>query len=695
MTAWYVDHGCTLYPTAYMAAPSSAASLPQEGDGLASGTGATPAVASASMDFTSATAAAGATIAIMGAALTCVASGASTTQFNAGSGATLAANLATAINAATALPTTTTGGIAPYLKAVVWATSSGAVLTVYSRIASAGLNQSSNASNTITCGTLANWTSAPANSNFSGGVSGPWSMFFNPTALAAAVNASVSGAGSYGAFVGAVMGLPVGGDVINVRTARASADIVIPLASAATLTVTGRTAGSATAYLQYKFDYGVVWSDGASSGVFTLQKSAGNFAAIINFRGYTKFTGVCRNGLTVQNGGNSNALVQYSYTDSAGYTVTINAPSVYGTTHCIFENIETSDPGSGSYTGSELIFTNGNFGPADYSKPTVFRGCKFGHMARSASSLFGVNGNFGLAVEASDCLMAYGAATQYTAAILTSVTAGVAHAVKLVRPKFTGGGGGHHKLLVLTAASMTLPVQLIVEDPVDMGQFIASDSAASVCGQVAGAPSASINNGELPGILQTISSSTGLREFLIDTSRQLLEWRNAGFPTSGLSLLPDGTPYSVRFNVAPTGVGAGLVTADTPQRAMRQVITNSLGAGNRVLTLRLLLDASYGGSSYTPSGTEWWIEGQYTSSTGGAVVLFSTQGTAPATDTQAWSGLTFAPFAGASRSYSRWKIPVTLIGVAAGSDIVLRLVCAKQGSAMNEWCFIDPQPVLA
>ena len=140
MASWYIDHGCTLYPTTYMSVPVGAGSFPQEGDGEANGLGTTPAVSVATMNFSAATAAAGATIVIMGATLTCVASGAVANQFNAGTGTTLAANIATSINAATANPTTTTGGIAtPHLKGLVWASAASGVLTVYSRIASAKL----------------------------------------------------------------------------------------------------------------------------------------------------------------------------------------------------------------------------------------------------------------------------------------------------------------------------------------------------------------------------------------------------------------------------------------------------------------------------------------------------------------------------------------------------------------------------
>ena len=165
MSAWHIDHGCVLYPSAYMSVPASAASLPQEGDGLTNGLGATPTVAVATMDFAGSTAVSGASFAVHGATLTCVTSGATPTQFNAGAMATLAANLAAAINAATALPTTSTGGISPYLKALVWASASGAVLTVYTRIASSLLNTASNASATLACGTLGSWTSPPASAS--------------------------------------------------------------------------------------------------------------------------------------------------------------------------------------------------------------------------------------------------------------------------------------------------------------------------------------------------------------------------------------------------------------------------------------------------------------------------------------------------------------------------------------------------
>ena len=47
--------------------------------------------------------------------------------------------------------------------------------------------------------------------------------------------AAISAAGAYGAFVATLMGLPVAGDVLHVRTGRAGANIVILLSAATTV----------------------------------------------------------------------------------------------------------------------------------------------------------------------------------------------------------------------------------------------------------------------------------------------------------------------------------------------------------------------------------------------------------------------------------------------------------------------------
>ena len=97
MAEYYLDHG--VYP-AYAATPTwpnGGTPSAQDGDGAATGVASS---AVASIDFTGITAAATNSLAVAGVTLTCVASGATANQFNAGSGATLATNVAAAINAA-------------------------------------------------------------------------------------------------------------------------------------------------------------------------------------------------------------------------------------------------------------------------------------------------------------------------------------------------------------------------------------------------------------------------------------------------------------------------------------------------------------------------------------------------------------------------------------------------------------------
>lgn len=689
----FVDHGCTLYPSIYMSVPSGAGSFPQEGDGGASGTGATPAVSVATMDFTGVTAAAGATFAVHGATLTCVASGASTVQFNAGSGSTLAANLVTAINAATASPTVTTGGVSsPYLKALVWASSSGAVLTVYSRIASTDLNQSVNASCTLVCGATGNWTSPPATTNFSGGVSGPWSLAFNKAALGAGINASISAIGTYGAWVATMMGAPVAGDVVHMRTGRSSTDITITIT--ATTAITMRNIGSATSYLEIRFDDGTVWSDGNSNGKFTIDMNTGGVTFTLTAVGYLYWHGQMLSGTNVNSGGAVNCLFKKTTTENSGYTGVIQVGSSYGTRHSVIEGVEFFDAGLGSYAGAGWLIGPPSLVNNPYL-PIILKNCKIG-VVRAAGGPIDTGGGGGFTIDLVDCLFAFGGALQYSPALVRTAPV-AALGLRLIRPKFTGGGGGHHILMPAASGTYAPAYTLIIEDPVDIGQFILSDSVASFCGRISGQGSTGVGQSE-HAVGQFLTSTGSDRTFILDTPRRLLEWRQASFPTTGLSTLDDGTPFSVRFSVPHTGLATGLVTPMCPIKGVRQIATNTLGdSASLTLTEHFLLDASYGGSSYTPTDAEWWIEGTYVSSVDGSLKIFTTRGagTNLTSDSQSWSSTTYSPFSGASRTYSKWKIEATLTDVKDNTDVAIYLVCAKQPSVMNEWCFIDPQFQLA
>ena len=143
--------------------------LAQDGDGGGK-TAATS--ATASIDLSAATAAAGAVFSIMGCTLTCVASGATTNQFNAGAGATLVSNLVTAINRTTNTTTVVaqaTGWRASKIQDVVFARvgAPSTTLDIMTRSGSTQYNTRIVTTSGFTGGTFGPYT-------FSGGGSGCW-----------------------------------------------------------------------------------------------------------------------------------------------------------------------------------------------------------------------------------------------------------------------------------------------------------------------------------------------------------------------------------------------------------------------------------------------------------------------------------------------------------------------------------------
>lgn len=177
MADYYCDHG--FYPT-YAATPTwpnGGTPSPQDGDGRSMGTAAS---AVATIDFNGITAAAGNTISIAGATLTCVASGAAANQFNAGTGSTLATNVASSINAATNTVSSSASAGTPQLRSLVYArVKSGAntVVEIMTRAGSPQYNYAGNSAMAIVAAGI-----SPTVAQFTGGASGPWGYLWNATA---------------------------------------------------------------------------------------------------------------------------------------------------------------------------------------------------------------------------------------------------------------------------------------------------------------------------------------------------------------------------------------------------------------------------------------------------------------------------------------------------------------------------------
>jgi len=235
--------------------------VPQEGDGTAS----TAATASAtiSADLSAATAAATNTISIMGAVLTCVASGASTNQFNAGTGTTLIDNIVTAINRTTNTVTVAaqaTGWATHKLQDVVYARRTGNNLEIMTRAGSSTYNSSTVATSGLTGGTFGPYT-------FSGGSGGCWGWQVN---FRAAMWPSAQSSVTYGIFAAnkTIAGVMNAGDIVKVR-----ANKTLTLAPNANASIATAAMGTAIAPVRFDIDDGTVWSADGSTPVLRWYQS--------------------------------------------------------------------------------------------------------------------------------------------------------------------------------------------------------------------------------------------------------------------------------------------------------------------------------------------------------------------------------------------------------------------------------------
>ncbi len=239
---------------------------PQEGDGTAGGVGgSTPgekSVASAvtSIDLTSITAAAGSKLFVMGdgTGLICVTSGASSgaNNFNAGTGATLAANLATAINYTTNTRTAVavaTGWATPKIQDVVYARATGAVLELMTRAGSATYNGSVSMTQTGMTGTWVNPT-------WSGGSGGCWGCLINWEN--ATIWPSGVAKGNHGVWGGLPQnaGVLAAGDLVNVRSGKTLRGGV----TSGYPSISLRNMGVQSNPVRFVIDDSTVWSDGVN-----------------------------------------------------------------------------------------------------------------------------------------------------------------------------------------------------------------------------------------------------------------------------------------------------------------------------------------------------------------------------------------------------------------------------------------------
>lgn len=354
MADYYLDHGA--YP-AYAATPTWAIGgtpSAQDGDGKATGIAAS---ATASLDFTGITASAGHTVVIAGVTLTCVASGATANQFNAGSGATLATNVAASINAATSTVAADASVFTPQLRDFCYARVNGNKCEIMTRAGSASFNQASNSAMAITTSGM----TAPTIVQFVNGTSGAWGYIAN----AAAMLPSAKAIGAYGVGManettaGRLLAgsLPTATDIVWMRAnnreynpaATASINFYQPLNLVldASNVKWGDTSGKTFKFRNTGTTVGLTISlRGTASGV-------GNYACVVASTVYGALgiynestTGSANAPVTVTNGNSSNIAVH-------------------------FENVEFAD-----LSASSQLYLQNSFQSAN-NKSWMFRNCKF------------------------------------------------------------------------------------------------------------------------------------------------------------------------------------------------------------------------------------------------------------------------------------------------------------------------------
>lgn len=623
---------------------------PQEGDGASQ----SPSSASAtvSIDLSAATAAAGATFTIMGAVLTCVASGATTNQFNAGSGATLVANLVAAINRTTntsTLAAQATGWGTPKLQDAVFARigSPTSTLQIMTRAGSATYNSSIVATSGFTGGTFGPYT-------FSGGASGCWGYMVHPNGTRWPSGIAVS---QYGVMQpGWVLaGAVAGGDVVNLRSNKS---ILLP-ANASGISLSSM--GSLGLPVRFLVDDSTLWSDGTypsitlymvTTGGSLIQITTLNTAAVAHLISRKYADGSYAFNVEKWNSSNT--------TD--GVVLNCGGPVIFD--YCRFVSLQA--PGRVQLTDSSAIATA--------ASGTRFRNCYFSENNQTSLPFVSIgSANSPMRIDFMGCTFNLASATDVTTALITPLGSGAVN-MTFDGCAFTGFVTGSR----MFAASSTFPVGHVYSfRNCSLGNI--SRVGPDFFGSLIGVSTYQQPHGAF------YSNQIGNRDFIVNTSLGFVAWiSTAGYPTLSARLLDGSTPWVLRMIPSTTALS---VTPLGCFEAPRLAKINSLGTGARTITQELLLDNRL---SWTKREIGLMVE--YVDSSG-AIQQFETydpDGAALDVSTASWSATTFSD--GGTLTYNKYKFSVTTpTAVLDGSEISLFVRMYATVPDATYSAFIDPE----
>lgn len=621
--------------------PTPAWGVPQDGDGTAKT--ASTASATASWDLSAATAAAGATISVMGATLTCVASGATNNQFNAGTGTTLIDNIVTAINRTgntVTVAAQASGWSTPKVQDAVFARRTGNNLEVMTRAGSATYNGLTAMTHTGLTGTV------PANPKWSGGSGGCWGFTFNHRAT---IWPSAVAVGGYGIWAANKphAGVMNGGDVVKIR-----ANKTLTLPSGPSITVTMAAMGSLTAPVIFQIDDGSEWPADGSEPVFTFTQADSGNVSNSTSASTTSYASI--------------VAKRYS---AGGSNLVFNLPGTANADATVRHQISTS--------GSPVSFFNVDFigkpGPGGGTAGTasvkpLFYKCRFIWDKQYGVAM--VSPPSGGQVDFVGCEFSQTAPTAAQTAGIVQPTANNPGTLLFDGCKFSGFVSGS---LLYKSTSISEANDIVFR----------SCSFGNV----------TLRTGQLPIIASSGSRSFGAtsgtssdsaRDFFYETSQGLVEWNSSrGWPYLNATLTGSNAPWVI---YASTSNQATNLSYIHPFRLPPITKINSLTTGTRTLTVNLLLESTLAWTKKDISLSVTYTDGS------GPVTLdsFDPFGGALTTSTAAWSSTSYNGQTWVKRSFD-----ISLPGLIEGAEVTVVLKLHTPVANNTLGVFIDPELIIA
>lgn len=639
---------------------------PQEGDGTAS----TAATASAvtSIDMSGATAAATNTFSVMGATLTCVASGATVNNFNAGSGATLVANLVAAINHTTATATVAaqaSGWATPKIQDAVYARvgSPTTTLEIMTRAGSATYNG-------LTSLAWAGITGLSGTPTWSGGSGGCWGWIFQNRAT---MWPSAQGIGAYGIWAAnkTLGGTVAAGDFVKVR-----ANKTITITTNTTVVINVPAMGTSVAPVLFEIDDGTAWpADGATPVLKITEAHTGNTNK------YFGFSPTCYAHFKAKKyaSGQRNFVIESTGNGPAIPTTIV----AVGSCPVRLENWDLYCPGTPTASPGPVSTCTPQFQMAGIGvggNTSTVIGCRMVTPgAQPGSPLFYANNNNPQRVEFINCEVVATASASAWSYVITPWVGGGTQRMVFDSCTFTGLVAGTRLIFAQAVGALS---QFLLMKNCNLGNITnLGPNLLALSGPDFEAGSHGM----------AIVSQYGNREFAVERPGRLYtEWLQAkGRPTLNAKLLDGITPWSIYAVPAVTAAYSSKLCPVEMPRLAKLVPSNALlTEGARTFTVSFLLEGTL---AWTKQDISILINYQDPSGNIYSLDTYDSEGGALTTSTAGWTATSWNGQTWLKREFS----VTTPVSVKADSEVGITVKLHSSVSADTLGIILDPEIVVA